>query len=109
MLGPRIAALRKRSGMSQAELARRLRISPSAVGMYEQGRREPPAETLVQLAEIFEVSTDFLLTGIPNSRQNREALRDLLDLGLEEGPSRRKSGFTRQELAALLCALLTDT
>ena len=109
MLGPRIAALRKRSGMSQAELARRLRISPSAVGMYEQGRREPPAEMLVQLAEIFEVSTDFLLTGVPNSRQNRETLLELLDLGLEKDPSRRKTGFTRQELAALFLALLTDT
>ena len=61
MLGTRIAALRRRAGLSQSELARRLRISPSAVGMYEQGRREPAADTLVRLAEIFSVSTDYLL------------------------------------------------
>ena len=49
MLGTRIAALRRRAGLSQSELARRLRISPSAVGMYEQGRREPAVEVLLAL------------------------------------------------------------
>ena len=43
MIGQRIAALRKDALMSQAELARELGVSPSAVGMYEQGRREPSA------------------------------------------------------------------
>ena len=41
MLGARIAALRRQAGMNQGELAKKLGISPSAVGMYEQGRREP--------------------------------------------------------------------
>ena len=36
--------------MTQAALAKRLGLSPSAVGMYEQGRREPSAQTLVDLA-----------------------------------------------------------
>ena len=65
MVGLRIAALRKQAGMSQRELARRLSVSPSAVGMYEQGRREPSGEKLVAMAEIFSVSTDYLLTGQP--------------------------------------------
>lgn len=63
MLGARIAALRRASGMRQAELARRLQVSSSAVGMYEQGRREPSGDTLVDIARIFGVSTDYLLTG----------------------------------------------
>ena len=65
MLGARIAALRRQAGMNQGELAKKLGISPSAVGMYEQGRREPSAEMLVRLADAFSVSTDFLLTGSP--------------------------------------------
>ena len=65
MLGARIAALRRQAGMNQGELAKKLGISPSTVGMYEQGRREPSAEMLVRLAEAFSVSTDFLLTGSP--------------------------------------------
>lgn len=63
MLGMRIALLRKMSGLSQAELAERLGVSPSAVGMYEQGRRTPSVQILVQLALEFGVSVHFLVTG----------------------------------------------
>ena len=65
MLGPRIAMLRKQNGYSQAELAARLQISSSSVGMYEQGRREPSAALLVAIAREFHVSIDYLLTGQP--------------------------------------------
>ena len=44
MLGMRIACLRRRCGLSQKELASRLCLSASAVGMYEQDRREPSTE-----------------------------------------------------------------
>ena len=47
MLGQRIAALRRHMGMSQAELAQRIGVSPSAVGMYEQDRREPSLAAVV--------------------------------------------------------------
>lgn len=67
MLGARIALLRKQSGLSQRSLAAALRVSPSAVGMYEQDRRTPSTELLIEMARLFDVSTDFLLTG--RSRQ----------------------------------------
>ena len=63
MLGIRIAILRISKGWSQAELARRIGISASAVGMYEQGRREPSLGLLVRLAQELGVTTDYLLTG----------------------------------------------
>ena len=63
MLGRRIASLRRKAGLSQAELAERLGVSPSAVGMYEQGRREPSCDILIALAREFRVSLDYLLTG----------------------------------------------
>lgn len=75
MLGARIAMLRKSSGLSQQELAKQLGVSASAVGMYEQGRREPPCEILVALARIFHVSTDFLLTGAPQASSELAAMR----------------------------------
>ena len=50
MLGARIALLRRESGWSQKELAGHLEISPSAVGMYEQGRREPSNALLLKMA-----------------------------------------------------------
>ena len=52
MIGARIAALRRQAGMNQAKLAALLGVSPSAVGMYEQGRREPSADVLVALGKI---------------------------------------------------------
>ena len=52
--------LRERSGMSQAELAKKLGISKSTVGMYELGRREPDFETMEAIADIFNVDMNFL-------------------------------------------------
>ena len=111
MLGPRIAALRREKNMSQAELAKALKISPSAVGMYEQGRREPAGEILVKMAEIFEVTTDYLLTGI--SREDEERLTKILMDRLSAADrllqSRTNRPFSRQELAVLFAAMLIDS
>ena len=109
MLGARIAALRRQAGLSQTGLARQLKISPSAVGMYEQGRREPSLQTVIALAELFGVTTDYLLTG----RISREE-RGLLDAVLQQALTRtdrrlsrrRDRPFTLQELAVLFAAVL---
>ena len=111
MLGPRIGALRRAKGLSQAELAGRLGISPSAMGMYEQNRREPSVQTLVRLAQELQVSTDFLLTGRsapPDTDPLPQLLEycvDAADRKLETRPDRP---FSRQELATLFAALLRD-
>ena len=56
MVGRQIAALRKSAGLTQAELARHMHVSPSAIGMYEQGRRLPAVPTLAALSQEFNVS-----------------------------------------------------
>lgn len=53
--------LREDRGITQSELSKALKISPSTVGMWEQGRREPDYEMLSQIADYFNVSTDYLL------------------------------------------------
>lgn len=53
--------LRKLCHLSQAQLGEKVGVSASAIGMYEQGRREPDHEILCRLAEVFGVSTDYLL------------------------------------------------
>lgn len=57
----RLKQLRKKSNMLQKDVANKLGITESAYGYYEQGRREPSNETLKQLANIFGVTTDYLL------------------------------------------------
>lgn len=68
LLGRRIAALRQKAGWTQAELARRIHVSTSAVGMYEQGRRVPAVPILVALSREFGVTTDYLVSGYPTPR-----------------------------------------
>ena len=112
MLGLRIAALRRQANLSQAELAGRLKISPSAMGMYEQGRREPSMETLVAIARELQVSTDYLLTGRAAGPVEEDELARMLvsrittaDRRLDSRPDRP---FSRQELAVLFAALLME-
>ncbi len=97
--------------MSQSRLAQLLQISPSAVGMYEQGRREPSAETLVELSRIFQVSVDYILTGAP-AEPEADALQRMLlsritsaDRRLEQRTDRP---FSREELAVLFAAMLME-
>ena len=53
--------LRDREGLTQAALSKKLKTSPSTIGMWEQGRREPDCEMLKRIADYFNVSTDYLL------------------------------------------------
>ena len=79
MIGQRISMLRKSRGMTQRQLAKAMKVSTSAIGMYEQGRREPSAELIVKLCDYFSVSTQYLLTGTPYSPRSFESdLRALL-------------------------------
>ncbi|MCA9537354.1 MAG: DUF2083 domain-containing protein [Myxococcales bacterium] len=54
-LGGRVRALRRRAGLTQAELAERLGISPSYLNLIEHDRRRLTAELLIALAQQFDV------------------------------------------------------
>lgn len=49
------------AGMTQAELARRLGVTPQTVSQYERGRINPKFETLKRMADAMDVSVDSLL------------------------------------------------
>ena len=111
MLGTRIAALRRHRNWSQGELAGMLNISPSAIGMYEQGRREPSLETVADLARLFQVSLDYLITGIP-TEQERRGLERVLQERIETAEARLSrrpdASLTPQDLTVLYAAMLID-
>jgi len=60
-LGAKIAEARKDKKLSQRDLAKVLGVAKSTVGGYEAGSRNPDPETLLRIAEILDVSTDYLL------------------------------------------------
>ena len=112
MFGARIAALRKAAGMNQTALAQKLKISTSAVGMYEQGRREPSLQIVAKMAEIFGVTIDFLVTGKPLTDPEEKLVQDLLlkRVGKADAKLDRRTDrpLSRQELAVLFAAMLME-
>lgn len=72
--------LRVREKMSQAELADKLGVSKSTVGMYELGKREPDFETLEAIADLFNVDMNFLLGEVGSElspKDERDIAKDL--------------------------------
>lgn len=61
MIADKIKTLREQLRMSQSELARKIGITRSSVNAWEQGISVPSTSYIVQLSEIFKVSTDYLL------------------------------------------------
>ncbi len=61
MTADRIKALRESRGWTQAELARRMNMTRNGINSWEQGLSMPSPQSLVDLARLFSVSTDYLL------------------------------------------------
>ena len=53
--------LRLQHGMTQRDLAAKIGVTKSVVSYYELSERSPSPEILIKLANIFHVSTDYLL------------------------------------------------
>ena len=54
--------LRKQQGLSQQDLADRLGVSRQAISRWETGAVQPLADSVKSLAQVFQVSTDYLLS-----------------------------------------------
>lgn len=61
MLSEQLQTIRKRAGISQKALAEKLYVSQQAVGKWERNESTPNPETIAKIAEIFGVTTDYLI------------------------------------------------
>lgn len=61
MIADRIKAIREKNNMTQTELAKHLGITRSSVNAWELGISVPSTQYIVQLSQLFKVSTDYLL------------------------------------------------
>ena len=65
MLGERIKELRRNKGYSQQQLAQKLHITQGAISQWERNATMPASDQLNAIADIFEITVDELLNGIP--------------------------------------------
>ena len=61
--GKRIKSLRIEKGWSQNDLGKKLGLDQGTISKMECGENDPTAKTLIMLKEIFDVTTDWILTG----------------------------------------------
>lgn len=78
MIGQRIRDLRKQKRMSQTELAKSAGVSQTTVTAWETGKAEPSSSAVARLADIFNVTTDYLL-GRPNKQEIKKDDVELSD------------------------------
>lgn len=98
MIGNEIQKLRKLHNLTQAELASKLNVSTSTIGMYESDNREPRIAIILKLSELFSVSTDYLL----GSHTTEKILLNKSDFGSRLKVLRDSKNLTQADLADLL-------
>ncbi len=108
ILADKIIRLRKRSGWSQEELAEKLDVSRQAVSKWESAQTVPNLEKILQMSELFGVTTDYLLK---DEIEKEEFADDAPDsvircITMEEANAyleQRRSASLRIALATFLC------
>ena len=67
----RLKELRKKHNISQVKLAIDLNLNQNSISRYETGEREADYQTLIEIADYFQVSIDYLLGRTENPKMNR--------------------------------------
>lgn len=75
--GAILKRLRLEKGWTQKDLAEKLNKAESTIGMWEQGRRELDYDSLKEIADLFDVSIDFLLGRVKN-KQGRKGDNEIV-------------------------------
>lgn len=73
--GELLKRLREGANLTQKQLGEKLHLSKSVIYYYEHSMRAPSADILMQIADVFHVSVDYLL-----GREKKEQTLDLSDL-----------------------------
>lgn len=87
MLKDQLVKLRKSRSKTQEDIAKILGITRPAYTAYETGTRQPDYDSLIKLANYFDVTVDFLLTG---ERSESEKKTNLFFFDME--------GLTKEEI-----------
>lgn len=94
-LGEKIALCRKKAGLSQEALADRLGLSRQAISRWETGAAVPDLSKIVELAKLFQVTTDFLLLPEQAEPEHAESAQSAAP---SEQPVQKEVVFERSSL-----------
>lgn len=94
-LADRLKEMRTKRGLTQREVAERIGIGVSTLGMYEAGKREPDLDTLRKLARFFGVTVDYLMGNEAEELSPEEQLRRL-------GALLRGNGATEEDVETIM-------
>ena len=78
-LGYRLAESRKNCGLTQAQVAEKLHLTTQSVSSWETGNSVPDTEKLPEIAALYHVTTDWLLSGEKTPEEILEITSDLSD------------------------------
>lgn len=78
MFDDRLACLRKAKGISMRQCANELGIPYTTYVSYEKNERDPKSEQLIELADYFNVSIDYLLGRTKEQKVNKEVANNLV-------------------------------
>lgn len=90
-IGKKIKEFRKKSGMTQGELAEKIGVKNNTVSAYERGIADPPQSKILKLSEVFNCSVDDLF---PSTGDNSEWV-------LEEMKKYDTEGFGVKDMLSL--------
>jgi transcriptional regulator with XRE-family HTH domain len=95
--GSRIKQLRERKGWTQLDLALKVGINNSVLSRIESNKRPVESQELKKIAEVFEVTTDYLLG--KDNRHPAEKLKEYLDMELTDEEIMERMNFKVDNLA----------
>ncbi len=109
ILADKLVQLRKKSGMSQEDLAEKMNVSRQAVSKWEGAQSIPDLEKILQLSELYGVTTDYLLKDEMELEEfvgkDVETVRKITLEQANEFLELRKTASVRIALATFLCIL----
>ena len=106
-ISEKIQILRRDKEWSQDELAEKLNVSRQSVSKWESGKALPDSEKILAMANLFDVSTDFLLKDEQEPvfvDDEKEQTKDKTDGTPTENTEKKKHKFSGKKIVAIVVA-----
>ncbi len=99
MLSDNIKYYRKKSNLSQEELAEKIGVSRQSVSFWETGQTQPTLDNVVALSKTFNITSDMLLGNVNNTEPSQPEISD-------NSPNKKKNKTGIIVASAVICIIL---